>query len=919
MAQVIPLRMRLEEEGFKRTAGQVAALGKTAQRTGRLLRAALGIAGVGSAAGVIRSIVRATQEQERVEAQVASRIRATGGAAGYTTTQLRAMAAEIQSVTTYGDEAVLGMQSLLLSFRNIQGETFERATTAILDLATGVGVDLRSAAIQLGKALNDPVIGLEALTRSGTTFSEAQKALIKRLVEAGDLMGAQKVILEEVEAQYGGAARAARDTFGGAIQALSNAFGDLLEARGSLPQARREIEKLVSALSSVDTQNSVDSVIAGVAKAAGALAENLQLLGQAVKVVAAAGAAYLAVRVQLVAVNALHATAIPLLSGVAARWTAAAASMGAAAAAGQALRVAVRGLGIAMRALGGPLGVILLAFEGLWIYRTFFRDVKEQVDLLQESRRDLLGIEEGLKTATGEQLENYKEMARLQNVQDRNRVIALEGEVTRGRIALEKRAEKAEEARLRYPGGKIAQLFRDVSEPLTGDHLKGRIRGDTAINELLANERQLRDLQDLIDRRTKLLEGASLRQQQSPQSPSAASSVSPGQDPLETLAKLKEQALPEHVQRVREIRRKYDDLATRIRTAGLEPSVTAGALESIKARRSAEIGEVLQERIDKVGEETKRKFREDQQVAQRYADLLREGTDYRLTEYERDVAAVHRWKEEATRAAREAAERFGLSSAALTQEVAKRAAERLQVLSEELDERKRLAAEEAAIEARRRALAESDSPHLGIREGLRRLTEDTRSAAEEWADVTEGAAQRMSASLTEFVRSGKLNFGSLVDYIIQESIRLSVVDPLIKGLAGALGNLFGGGSAAPAGPTFDPGAIPRFHTGGIVGEGPRRYHGGGIVGGAGAEVPAILKRGEGIFTRDQMNALSPAAPVEVTVEVVNRTPRPVAATQGGQRMDGRRLVVGVVLDEMEPGGAISKALTNNFGLRPSAA
>ena len=913
MAQVIPLRVLMRGEGFKGTAGQMAALGKTAQRTGRLLRAALGIAGVGGAAGVIRSIVRATQEQERVEAQVASRIRATGGAAGYTTSQLRAMAAEIQSVTTYGDEAVLGMQSLLLSFRNIQGATFERATTAILDLATGVGVDLRSAAIQLGKALNDPVIGLEALTRSGTTFSEAQKTLIKRLVEAGDLMGAQKVILDEVEAQYGGAARAARDTFGGAIQALSNAFGDLLEARGSLPQAQQEIEKLVSALSSVDTQNSVDAVITGVAKAAGALAENLQLLGQAAKVVAAAGAAYLAVRVQLVAVNALHATAIPLLSGVAARWTAAAASMGAAAAAGQALRVAVRGLGIAMRALGGPLGVILLAFEGLWIYRTFFRDVKEQVDLLQESRMGLLGIEEGLKTATGEQLKNYREMARLQKDQIRYRIVALEGEITRKRMELRSIADNVnaqrEKALTKFPN-QLDRSGRPLTADLTEFDVQAALRNDSRGQELASLERQLQGLVRQRDRIVKQLEDSGRRQRQ--QSPGAASSVSPGQDPLETLAKLKEQALPEHVQQVNEIRRKYDDLATRIRTAGLEPSVTAGALESIKALRSAEIAEVLQKRIDKVGEETKRKFTEDQQVAQRYADLLREGTDYRLTEYERDVAAVHRWKEETTRAARTAAERFGLSGAALTQEVAGRAAERLQVLREELDERKRLAAEEAAIEARRRALAESDSPHLGIREGLRRLTEDTRSAAEEWADVTEGAAQRMSASLTEFVRSGKLNFGSLVDYIIQESIRLSVVDPLIKGLAGALGNFFGGGSAAPIGPDFS--GVAFYHRGGIVGEGPRRYHGGGIVGGAGAEVPAILTRGEGVFTPKQMAALAPAQPQQVEIRLLNQG-APKRAEVASQQMDGRTLVLGVLMQDLVERGDYSTALERTMGLR----
>ena len=91
--QVIDTVARLRTQGFREAGSRVSAFGRTAQRTGRLVRAALTLTGAGSAAGVIRSIVRATAEQERVEAQVASRIRATGGAAGYTTGQLRAMAA----------------------------------------------------------------------------------------------------------------------------------------------------------------------------------------------------------------------------------------------------------------------------------------------------------------------------------------------------------------------------------------------------------------------------------------------------------------------------------------------------------------------------------------------------------------------------------------------------------------------------------------------------------------------------------------------------------------------------------------------------------------------------------------------------------------------------------------------------------
>ena len=98
------------------------------------------------------------------------------------------------------------MMGNLNPFRNVRDEVgqgndvFTRATKAGLDLAQiGFGTP-ESAAVLLGKALNDPIKGMTALTRAGVTFSEAQKETIRGLVDTGDLLGAQKIILAEVEA-----------------------------------------------------------------------------------------------------------------------------------------------------------------------------------------------------------------------------------------------------------------------------------------------------------------------------------------------------------------------------------------------------------------------------------------------------------------------------------------------------------------------------------------------------------------------------------------------------------------------------------------------------------------------------------------------------------------------------------------------
>jgi hypothetical protein len=90
---------------------------------------------------------------------------------------------------------------------------------------------MRTTAIQLGKALNDPITGLTALRRVGITFEKDQEELIKTMVKTGDIAGAQGKILEELESQFGGSARAAAEGIG-IWKRVGNAFGDLKERIG---------------------------------------------------------------------------------------------------------------------------------------------------------------------------------------------------------------------------------------------------------------------------------------------------------------------------------------------------------------------------------------------------------------------------------------------------------------------------------------------------------------------------------------------------------------------------------------------------------------------------------------------------------------------------------------------------------------
>jgi len=176
---------------------------------------------------------------QKEAAQTAAVLKSTGGAANVTAAHVQAMGTELMKLSGIDDELVVNGENLLLTFRGIRNEVgkgndiFDQATKLTLDLSTAMHTDMRSAAIQVGKALNDPIRGYSRLQRIGVDFSDAQIKQIESLDAVGDKMGAQKVILGELTKEFGGSAAAAGDTFAGkmaiARESLNNFLGDLVQ------------------------------------------------------------------------------------------------------------------------------------------------------------------------------------------------------------------------------------------------------------------------------------------------------------------------------------------------------------------------------------------------------------------------------------------------------------------------------------------------------------------------------------------------------------------------------------------------------------------------------------------------------------------------------------------------------------------
>lgn len=200
---------------------------------------------------VFKRIIDEASQAESAAKKVDAVLRATGGAAGVTSKQVDELADSYSKLTGVDDDVIKGGEALLLTFKGIGKDVFPQATGAMLDMAEMMGTDLKSAAITLGKALDNPTKGMVALQKQGLGFSEAQTKVIKSMQQTGHLADAQREILKALEGQIGGVAAAARDTLEGALKALDTAFGNLFETIGTgapLDALRLGIEETITVL-----------------------------------------------------------------------------------------------------------------------------------------------------------------------------------------------------------------------------------------------------------------------------------------------------------------------------------------------------------------------------------------------------------------------------------------------------------------------------------------------------------------------------------------------------------------------------------------------------------------------------------------------------------------------------------------------
>jgi hypothetical protein len=212
---------------------KLGGIGKSLGGLGKFAAVGLGAATAGVAV-LGGAVANMAIEAETTQAKLENTFKSMNAASFTTVKQLDAQATALAKATTFDDDAIKEFQTTMLTFGNVTGKVFEESVEVGADMAAFFGTDMQGAAVQLGKALNDPIKGITALSRVGVSFTDQQKEQIKTMTEAGDVAGAQGIILAELEKQVGGTATALAETTGGQIGQAMEDLGEAGESLGTL-------------------------------------------------------------------------------------------------------------------------------------------------------------------------------------------------------------------------------------------------------------------------------------------------------------------------------------------------------------------------------------------------------------------------------------------------------------------------------------------------------------------------------------------------------------------------------------------------------------------------------------------------------------------------------------------------------------
>ena len=207
-------------------------------------------AGVGAMVYAIHSSVEEAEKFEQAQRRLQAILTATDGSVGLSKKELTEYSEEVAHTSLATSENVQQIEAVLLTFKNVHGDTFKQAVRLTTDLSDVFQKDFTAAARALGQALDDPVNGLGALGKAGVKLRVEQKEEIKQLAQLGDQELAQAKIIDILTEKFGGAAGAQDAGVTGASKHFKESLDELSRAVGQNIQDSSLLETILTKLTS---------------------------------------------------------------------------------------------------------------------------------------------------------------------------------------------------------------------------------------------------------------------------------------------------------------------------------------------------------------------------------------------------------------------------------------------------------------------------------------------------------------------------------------------------------------------------------------------------------------------------------------------------------------------------------------------
>lgn len=190
----------------------------------------------------LNKLLDAYQPQWEAETKLKTLLQNTNEQLGLNSESLISLAKEFQNCTTYADETIISIESMLVSTNAINKINIKSAVESVLNISTAMGTDAVGSAKTLAEVLKKPSEELNKLKSVGIDFTEEEKEKIKQLTEANRLFEAQELVLKKVESAYGGVAKAMANTPMGAREQLENLKKENEQIKGNIAAIEEDFD-----------------------------------------------------------------------------------------------------------------------------------------------------------------------------------------------------------------------------------------------------------------------------------------------------------------------------------------------------------------------------------------------------------------------------------------------------------------------------------------------------------------------------------------------------------------------------------------------------------------------------------------------------------------------------------------------------